>query len=233
MMQSELGSFHWGLPENNFERALLWNTSAEYPIARRPGFPSWSWAGWRHEQQKGISPGWVYDSDETSVVTYHRFNGSGELVPIRHGEEPVKLKIDLELRAHFDYPSAPTPNLEEQESRDHLLVFWTSSAIIPLLRIGPNRYIVGGGRYSEQYHFRSFALKDEWYDKQSSGVEFIVISSGSRGNYPVNNWDLDTMIIEWIDGIAYRVQVPGVNTERIPQEFWQSAKPQRKLIILG
>jgi hypothetical protein len=24
-----------------------------------------------------------------------------------------------------------------------------------------------------------------------------------------------------------------VNTERIPQEFWQSAKPQRKLIILG
>jgi hypothetical protein len=49
----------------------------------------------------------------------------------------------------------------------------------------------------------------------------------------VNNWDLDTMIIEWIDGIAYRVQVPGVNTERIPQEFWQSAKPQRKLIILG
>ncbi|TAQ91312.1 hypothetical protein B7494_g294 [Chlorociboria aeruginascens] len=224
-MRPELGSFHYGLPENNFDRALLWHTNAVYPIARRPGFPSWSWAGWMHREQTGLLRVWVYDAYNTSVVTYHHLNEAGEAVQICRGQEQVLMNIDPEIRAHFECPTIPILDTRNLEPRDHFLIFWTSSAIIPLLRLGPHRYVAGGGRYSEAVYSHIFALSDEWYAKQQKGVEFIVISS----NYN----QLEVMIIEWVDGIAYRVQVPGSNTERFPQEFWHSAKPQRKLIVLG
>lgn len=39
--------FIWGLPSVDFHYALLWNGAYDRP---RPGFPSWSWAGWHARQ---------------------------------------------------------------------------------------------------------------------------------------------------------------------------------------
>lgn len=39
--------FLWGIPRNGFKISLLWNhVNLLYPVRRRRGFPSWSWAGW-------------------------------------------------------------------------------------------------------------------------------------------------------------------------------------------
>jgi hypothetical protein len=40
-----IGKSWWGLPHRAFRYTLCWNN--EGLIAPRPGFPSWSWAGWR------------------------------------------------------------------------------------------------------------------------------------------------------------------------------------------
>ena len=39
-------TFVYGLPMQDFHRALLWKPHHENIITRRLGFPSWSWAGW-------------------------------------------------------------------------------------------------------------------------------------------------------------------------------------------
>ncbi|KAF2728279.1 hypothetical protein EJ04DRAFT_411274, partial [Polyplosphaeria fusca] len=43
-----LGLFRWGIPIHEFfsTKALTWNFKEPFPLARRQGFPSWSWAGW-------------------------------------------------------------------------------------------------------------------------------------------------------------------------------------------
>ncbi len=38
--------FFWGLPIADLNWALLWNSQAWWPLKRREGFPTWSWAGW-------------------------------------------------------------------------------------------------------------------------------------------------------------------------------------------
>jgi hypothetical protein len=47
-----LGQFYWGLPQGLFARALLLSNtiSPTYTMSRRPGFPSWSWLGWKFDQ---------------------------------------------------------------------------------------------------------------------------------------------------------------------------------------
>ncbi|KAE9371908.1 HET-domain-containing protein [Stipitochalara longipes BDJ] len=45
ILESDLGTtLFYGLPVKYFELALLWSPKAN--LARREGFPSWSWAGW-------------------------------------------------------------------------------------------------------------------------------------------------------------------------------------------
>ena len=59
---SMLGGFHFGLPEQFFDAALLW-VPQDYLIPRTdtevstPGvtFPSWSWAGWKGRRQNQIN----------------------------------------------------------------------------------------------------------------------------------------------------------------------------------
>ena len=39
--------FLWGKPVVDLSRALLWKSHHQACLLRRPGFPSWSWAGWQ------------------------------------------------------------------------------------------------------------------------------------------------------------------------------------------
>jgi hypothetical protein len=40
------GGFHYGIPEFCFDIGMLWTASEDWPLTRRPMFPSWSWLGW-------------------------------------------------------------------------------------------------------------------------------------------------------------------------------------------
>jgi hypothetical protein len=48
----------WGLPTSYFDYALLFESLATIHIRRRPGFPSWTWAGWKEpDKTNGDYPG--------------------------------------------------------------------------------------------------------------------------------------------------------------------------------
>lgn len=48
-LQDHIGEHVWGLPSLRFSVALGWRTNQPFPGDRRPGFPSYSWAGWMHD----------------------------------------------------------------------------------------------------------------------------------------------------------------------------------------
>jgi hypothetical protein len=45
-LESELGRHKWGLPSKEFGIGMQWFRTSDWPMSRRAGFPSWSWAGW-------------------------------------------------------------------------------------------------------------------------------------------------------------------------------------------
>ncbi|KAF2109658.1 heterokaryon incompatibility protein-domain-containing protein [Lophiotrema nucula] len=48
-MKDDIGDHLWGLPSKRLSVALQWRSTEEsFAGEQRPGFPSWSWAGWRH-----------------------------------------------------------------------------------------------------------------------------------------------------------------------------------------
>ena len=51
----------YGLPESHLDLALLWHPKTSLAMVSGPGFPSWSWAGWRgaivYPEQHGVSKG--------------------------------------------------------------------------------------------------------------------------------------------------------------------------------
>ncbi|KAM7219537.1 Heterokaryon incompatibility protein (HET) domain containing protein [Rhypophila decipiens] len=54
-LEHRLGECFWGVPKSYFGPSLLWTQSQfSYPD-RRPGFPSWSWAGWKFNAQETIT----------------------------------------------------------------------------------------------------------------------------------------------------------------------------------
>ncbi|KAH8655053.1 heterokaryon incompatibility protein-domain-containing protein [Tricladium varicosporioides] len=46
-MDSRANCFFQGLPTTFFDELFCWRTLEHNPKARRPGFPSWSWQGWK------------------------------------------------------------------------------------------------------------------------------------------------------------------------------------------
>ena len=51
-------AFIFGLPIDDFHRALLWKSHHGNTLTRREGFPSWSWAGWKGRTEYAY---WVGD----------------------------------------------------------------------------------------------------------------------------------------------------------------------------
>jgi hypothetical protein len=65
MYSKEKGGFYAGLPVEDFQWGLLWRS--QYPPRRRPGFPTWSWAGW----QGGLWPGYPFDFTKPHEYPLH------------------------------------------------------------------------------------------------------------------------------------------------------------------
>ncbi|KAJ3544254.1 hypothetical protein NM208_g3162 [Fusarium decemcellulare] len=69
--QGILGPHIWGLPEDGFGEALLWQI--EKPNTRRKGYPSWSWCGWH----LGFSSRLTYLDSSSRSAEYFQGIGRG------------------------------------------------------------------------------------------------------------------------------------------------------------
>jgi len=114
--------FHYGLPFEDFQWGLLW--CAQGRSVRRPGFPSWSWAGWRG----ALWPGYPHDFTKTHESPVHlhiqRADRGVGLVDVFRSLHPDTKPVDPILAASKAEPAAGAAfHLagHQQAERDHHL----------------------------------------------------------------------------------------------------------------
>jgi hypothetical protein len=139
-MESEHGPALWGVPEYYFARVITWSQSRHKMDARRPQFPSWSWAGWRGNTGSTIHFGKVLNdtSDEWKIDWhFHKFNKQTriyELTPMQHRpqsffstmrEDEVEIRRPKHKRGQrpetpkFELPKASSPLSEPSSYFDN------------------------------------------------------------------------------------------------------------------
>jgi hypothetical protein len=250
-MLQDLGPFCWGLPNRFFSIALMWQDA---PLRRRTGFPSWSWAGWKHNPTRTETTVY-YDwrGIDSIMPIYYHFHSNGDFTCFNAKSDLGALpKNRVRVKNIWSHLVPKGGSAEFFSSRvkhsalpiHHFVFFWTSSAFFrvdrqPSLRddseiCNLSRYTVRG---PDGTKFDMLWLDSEWRNKQPDKLEFILIAFDKRDKRVIDSGGYDddsviAMLIEWIDGIAYRVQLmplPG----SILLNIWIKAKPKRKLVILG
>jgi hypothetical protein len=231
----KLGPLRWGLPEAYFIEALLWHHN--FPPVRRPGFPTWSWAGWKHPKDSDVQ----FQTPETGILAHYaiacyEYDGS------RGGFQRLNMRVmtndglchDMHplLKEHSEPPVEPDAcfNVVLNSSDPplaQLLCFYASSVTFVVDMVGAR----GAAEQLDHFAIRNLdqeiiawvGLRTEWRQRQVERLEFIVIVYNSCDE------SLIMMLIEEADGIARRVQI----VPKISQEEWVKAKPERRLVILG
>ena len=244
-----VGSFRFGLPEHDFSLALLWETRSPFPVARRSGFPSWSWAGWKHKWHCDYGLSMANYRSFLPVITCFQI---GENAQISFCQEAKIRDLDLlpTIRKHLTPPDTAKVDFFTAFTRlnislKHLLIFWTTSAHLSVSRENSNAYVGDDdpNKVRDLYLIEGpdgidvghIYLNQKWRDAQPDKLKFIAIGAREKQRHLM----LLTMVIEWANGVAFRVQVPRMTgRENYPgymllsQDVWMVAKPEKKLIPL-
>ncbi|OCL05399.1 HET-domain-containing protein [Glonium stellatum] len=249
--------FHWGLPESMFDAAICWAWPYHHPDRRRAMFPSWSWAGWDFS---GIYNGYyvsfpMQDTIYREVVWYKVMDDRGTTLPIdnsvlaymdsRITKEETSLTHQWK-REDSEVPSNCNMTPLADGKALHIIQFWTSSACLPVDRTGPQVGVFKGDTVTDPSQnnelmavrhpitnssIGAINLHREWRAKQAENLEFIVLARcckhRSRPDYMQG---LYVMLIDRIDGVAYRVQI---TQYPIREDAWISVNPEWKLISLA
>lgn len=248
VLAPEMGSHHCGLPERRFAWAMLWRLRRHFPERRTKDFPSWSWAGWR--SGKDVTMIDVTFSTSTKIWWW-KMDSAGKLALINPRQEDVDVTGSEYTHEFFGVdPTSPPPRLEEiqsklsEDSREwpntlnktHILRFWTSVASITIGRAPGQAHGKNCSGYpihvpGQEGSVSTIVLDNAWREEQP-GDQFDFIFLTRTVEDPKFKYDirLETMLIEWKQGIAYRVQQPMYHLRLI---HWEAAKPQFKLITLA
>jgi hypothetical protein len=253
-----LGKFHWGLPLRLFPRSLLLHITpgdglmAEH-MSLRPGFPSWSWVGWRYQPASrsyfngSLNDYWnfqplvqIYTYDENAHLTllYGPHTNSKGV----EGYCSDAIKKYNELVASNPLPTQPsikeTPPLPPcHMPTSHMLVFWTH-----VIRLEESECDVKGDVRHDSPEGRECRLKHT-----DGKYEVILIAmttpservrTGSTNNTSDHKKAVSMsnvvgekyfgIIIERYRGFARRIGV----LARITRKQWLAGNPRKELIIL-
>ena len=241
-----IGRSRWGLPENHFAMALLWQTDDSFPRPRRQAFPTWCWAGWKHHGHTLLKYPVYMRQDVGSPLVCFQIDNNQQLDQFTAGTMKLE-QLPRDIRNHLE-PGDVSEILERTEycykPLERLLFFWTSSASLAVDRQG---YLPP--TLSDQWKDHAYFpvrldygtcigevfLKRDWRERQPRNLEFILIGfTQSLMVFP--------LLISWGKGLrplAQRVQcliqTTADNTKHYPflgVDVWLRAKPRRKLIVL-
>ena len=260
LRQTLSNEFHWGLPLSMFDAALAWYHPYHYPARRRPNFPSWSWAGWDYSGIRIAGHHFSHPSYQTvgREVKWYRLCeeplGRQRIdVPLpgfvkaTSGKTMGRL-IYQEPTDRITSVSGPLPSQSSSPPLSHMLQFWTSSAHLKVDRQESQdtsrhalpSYPVSAEEYNNIFlNIRGkngtlighITLNRAWRSRQPDELEFIVMARycqyASTETEPEGFY---VLLIEWIGGLAYRVQTPEYS---ISKEHWADLKPEWKLITLA
>ena len=129
--------FFMGLPIEDFQWGLLW--CSQYPPTRRPGFPTWSWAGW----QGGLWPAYPLNFQKPHEYPLHlRISRAveGKLVQIfgtfhvdRFSKDPVTTAASLDPGgSDFNLPEYPQAEKDSYLFIEAIMLQFTPDFSTPL-----------------------------------------------------------------------------------------------------
>jgi len=201
--------YHYGLPQEHFDSAMVWSAFRHCPTSRRNLFPSWSWAGWDLSSTNG-EPGLEFDGKslfgiKSEVVWAHKNlkldvasqsdsqNSTIRTPDAMEAEEYWKAS----LRVVEQKPTHPSPTIMQLPCQ-HLLCFYTTSAMLSVDRVpftaaahgtsrcfkvrapDPGTFSLVGPSKSRRLVTMLF-IDAEWRAQQPDELEFIVIARNTFG----------------------------------------------------
>jgi hypothetical protein len=252
-------SFHWGLPVSNFDRYLCWylrgggtrnyafcspdkGGSAGFSVP----FPSWSWAAWHGTSGRSwIS--WKADVNQDASrpeIIFFGHDTEGGLKQINHVPKDCQPEETVDLPSRWKgEPQIIHDAFYKTPINTGLLHFWTSTATLSV-RQEPNplgtqystisfssRVEIDASAHLQFKDVEAMSKSPEGIKKEPIKVakrykilamDFVVVSS-------YNNWDLHALVVEWKDGVAYRIGVASFMQSdwiSLPNKVW-------KRVVLG
>lgn len=232
--------FFYGLPEAAFEKALRWSVSCHFPDRRRREFPSWSWMGWRWGEGQQIefpSPP-ASNLEWTPADFWHRpcEDGGFSLTQSSWIDEITHHFVRQGLSRFWglleQQPLCYSP--ETMPPLPHLISTSCYVAALPIDYEGvPCRHSFG----CEQYTIRSpldlfmghINLNRGWRRAQEATLNFLEVGhvTSNRQIY-TKDTQVEVILVEVQDGIAYRVQLPVK-----PLVGWYDGLGQHRIVTLG
>ncbi|KAF4637876.1 hypothetical protein G7Y89_g221 [Cudoniella acicularis] len=221
------------LPERYFDYALLFgvraHTDPPKPPERRPGFPSWSWAGWV-TAGSGIGLEEYQEHRIHSIISWFRVQ-----------EDKIQWIPNVGINDADDYTMKALPDFHlptdlQKSEVDNLLIFETTTAFLPV------SFSFREPPYTVNIFAKDFAitfpkevewtyLDPDWRKTQPLYLEFILIGVNEDRREELEYDDSQALHIMLIEtdkrGVSSRVeQFP------IRRSVWESANPVRRVVFL-
>lgn len=225
-----IGPFRWGMPVYCSSHIFAWRSTDRFPLQRRVGFPSWSWAGWKGYTKQLYFGNFATDDNvfthPLEPSFFHRklqifvFTNHGRLIPIEYATCLHESTTIPGLEAIFEPPlidPSITADLTEALT-DHFIVFYANCVLLPVDRkpLGLTNDV-----YTIRIEGRicKISLDPAWRSEQADVLEFMLVEDFQRY--------VRLVLIIRNGPVAYRIQVA---QEDVMGPFHQK---RRKLIILG
>lgn len=226
-LQPLYGEFWYGLPQQQFLKALSWSCLA--PLKRRNKFPSWSWAGWIYPRKASLN---FLDADgHEPTVMFYRLNDFKQLVPYQI--VPSKLCLDRTTLSESDLWVIMREFKMIKSPLETLLVFETTVLRLTIRRDSQEDTTKEAEYEILNNEYRGRALIDSnWEKGQEVGkeieVDFAIMGSRSF------SMSILTLVLDWDGSVAYRIGVAKLWEERYHDIGKKAAKKAyHKTIILG
>ena len=246
---------HFGLPVGFFDLALLWST--DNVIRQRPGFSSWSWSGWvgsinfldidENETARYLSTHtwieWYYycdvvklfkplwnlckDSQASTKLTSQQYRAYLEYQDtVDHVDDPCGLEIRETCKGLGTMSLQKVPSLNGAHTTLRgLLRFFTLSVHFDVSNVNTAINDCDGNSAGFLSISNDQSIKD--LGQGLPGRHEVILLSRML----TENVIYRVMIIDWKDGIAYRMSVGYVYKRSLAKSF--DPGPQWKEITLG
>ncbi|KAI9644823.1 hypothetical protein NHQ30_006850 [Ciborinia camelliae] len=251
--ESLIGEFHFGLPESMFDIGMVWRLPYHYPNQRRNLFPSWSWAGWNMEigdsfHRPGVT--FPYANEVRQEIVWYKPGGEGSPEYVRIDSSEIILQDTqttqderkLSVRWKSDKISIPEHTFP---NAPHILHFWTSIARLRVDRCGNQEIRKSVDRsdpailenedmmikdQTQDVPIGTISLNRLWRADKPDELDFMVVARACKTKYSQSKYGLYVMLIEWVDNIAYRVQMV---SDPVKEDIWASLKTEWKFVSLA
>lgn len=246
------GGFHFGLPQQRFEKTLAWYSgwyNGGDPSRRRKKFPSWSWAGWKrikpnahpsHYRRSIYSAFWIFD--------YHRsiqwYTPNTSMPPDHVPSSPSDTKVGVQalnpqrLTSVFNATGGgstekwtnPLEIPEPKPPLSHFLCFFTTLKCLELVSVHENLQDHPAECYEIFDRGINLTLGEVWIHRDiikqhGMFLDFIVVAQ--EGD-PARNFII--MAIACENGYAERVELAH---NRVRAKDWLATGPERRIINLA